>query len=172
MRVSRGVLSASRKSSTRQAANFRHHEEWPSDDGTVYGHPGTNGLLKRLYDAGWFGTMDSLLATVTDTPTKALLRKRLETFGLRVAREWSKPGRSHSCPRLSNATAEWCKVNAVATCELVGRRARVVLCKNLDDLRFGEATLAHRWISLAARLGGNPQSSLDPDSGSIPHSII
>ncbi len=32
----------------------------------------------------------------------------------------------------------------------------------------GEATLAHRWISVRARFRGNPQLSLPPDSGHIP----
>jgi hypothetical protein len=38
----------------------------------------------------------------------------------------------------------------------------------INDLRFGEATLAHRWISLLCPLGGNPQLSLAPDSGPTP----
>src|SRR6185437_14046263 len=59
-------------------------------------------------------------------------------------------------------------VNAMFAGQLCDRCAGIVLSNDRDDLRLGKATLVHGWISLAARLGGNPQLSLAPFSGPIP----
>jgi hypothetical protein len=48
------------------------------------------------------------------------------------------------------------------------RYPSVILADDADDVGLCEATLAHRWISLRARLGGNPHSPLAPDFGPIP----
>src|SRR5271170_5377742 len=63
-------------------------------------------------------------------------------------------------------------VNPVFASKLFGRDASVVLADDVDDLRLGKAALAHEWISLAARLGGNPQLSLAPISGPSPQEPI
>ncbi len=59
-------------------------------------------------------------------------------------------------------------MNPVFARKLFGRHAGIILAHDIDDLRLGEAALAHGWISFMAVLAGNPQLSLAPDSGPIP----
>jgi hypothetical protein len=49
---------------------------------------------------------------------------------------------------------------------------RVILADDAGDLGLCKATLAHQWISLRARLGGNPQLSLAPVLRPIPDHVI